>query len=191
MANKHENLTSLFTDIADAIREKTGGTDSIVADKFPEAISAIDTQEDLDPELATQDDLIAQIAVALEGKTGASGGSSSVETVTGTINFYTPRYPYVFCYEDNNGIINVFETSDDNFHTFNIRKNSIISLHCPGLTSGSSGLQVGLTVTELESVNGIEIISITKLKSNNMMFSVVICKVTDDFSIDWTEDDGI
>ena len=26
MANKHENLTSLFTDIADAIREKMGGT---------------------------------------------------------------------------------------------------------------------------------------------------------------------
>lgn len=76
MANKHSTLTGLFTDIADAIRVKTGGTDNIVADEFPEAIAAIDTQEDLDPELATQDDLIAQIAVALEGKTGVSGGSS-------------------------------------------------------------------------------------------------------------------
>lgn len=42
MANEHENLTSLFTDIADAIREKTGGTDAIVADQFPTAIAGIE-----------------------------------------------------------------------------------------------------------------------------------------------------
>lgn len=41
MPNTHSTLTGLFSDIADAIREKTGGTDSIVADTFPEAISAI------------------------------------------------------------------------------------------------------------------------------------------------------
>lgn len=70
MANNHSTLTDLFTDIADAIREKTGGTETIIADNFPEVIAAIDTQEDLDPELATQDDLITQIAMALEGKIG-------------------------------------------------------------------------------------------------------------------------
>lgn len=43
MANKHSTLTGLFTDIADAIRVKTGGTESIVADEFPEAISNIKT----------------------------------------------------------------------------------------------------------------------------------------------------
>lgn len=43
----------------------------IIADNFPEVIAAIDTQEDLDPELSTQDDLITQIATALEGKMGA------------------------------------------------------------------------------------------------------------------------
>ena len=43
MANTHETLTGLFTDIADAIREKTGGTESIVADNFPAAIEGIDT----------------------------------------------------------------------------------------------------------------------------------------------------
>lgn len=41
MANTHTTLTSLFIDIADAIREKTGGTDAIVADNFPSAIEAI------------------------------------------------------------------------------------------------------------------------------------------------------
>lgn len=43
MANEHTTLTSLFNDIADAIREKTGGTDMIVADDFPQAISEIPT----------------------------------------------------------------------------------------------------------------------------------------------------
>ena len=43
MANTHSNLTSLFTDIADAIREKTGTTGQIVADKFPENIRGIDS----------------------------------------------------------------------------------------------------------------------------------------------------
>ena len=38
MANKHSSLTALFTDIANAIREKTGGTATIIADDFPDAI---------------------------------------------------------------------------------------------------------------------------------------------------------
>lgn len=37
----HTSLASLFNDIADAIREKTGDTDSIVADNFPSEIAAI------------------------------------------------------------------------------------------------------------------------------------------------------
>lgn len=40
---KHENLTALFTAIADSIRGKTGGTDAIIADDFPEAIDGIQT----------------------------------------------------------------------------------------------------------------------------------------------------
>lgn len=43
MPNKHETLTSLFTDIADAIRSKTGETASIKADDFDTAIEAIPT----------------------------------------------------------------------------------------------------------------------------------------------------
>ena len=41
MPNTHETLTSLFDDIADAIREKTGAADELVADAFPDAIRAI------------------------------------------------------------------------------------------------------------------------------------------------------
>lgn len=39
---KHNSLSELFTDIAASIRAKTGGTDTIVADNFPEAIEAIE-----------------------------------------------------------------------------------------------------------------------------------------------------
>lgn len=37
----HNSLASLFEDIADAIRDKTGGSAPIVADDFPTAIAAI------------------------------------------------------------------------------------------------------------------------------------------------------
>lgn len=38
MAETYSTLAALFTDIADAIREKTGEADSIVADDFPDMI---------------------------------------------------------------------------------------------------------------------------------------------------------
>lgn len=43
MPNTHSNLTSLFSDIADAIRGKTGSLATIVADDFPTAIANIPT----------------------------------------------------------------------------------------------------------------------------------------------------
>ena len=39
---KHNSLSELFTDIADSIRAKTGSTDPITANDFPEAIEAIE-----------------------------------------------------------------------------------------------------------------------------------------------------
>jgi hypothetical protein len=43
MANTHTTLTSLFADVANAIRAKTGDSGTIVADNFPTAIAAIPT----------------------------------------------------------------------------------------------------------------------------------------------------
>ena len=46
MANTYTTLTELFTATADAIRAKTGKTDSIVADNFPDEIIGIKTGND-------------------------------------------------------------------------------------------------------------------------------------------------
>lgn len=43
MPNVHNTLASLFYDIADAIRAKTGNSGDIVADEFPDAIADIET----------------------------------------------------------------------------------------------------------------------------------------------------
>ena len=58
MANTHTTLTDLFSDIADAIRAKTGETGVLVADNFPSLIEAISTGLDM-----TEFSIFSKVAV--------------------------------------------------------------------------------------------------------------------------------
>lgn len=58
MANKYNNLTSLFKDIANSIRSKTGEIGDIIADDFPDKINEIKIGVDTSDATATAEDII-------------------------------------------------------------------------------------------------------------------------------------
>lgn len=83
MANKHVNLDSLFTSIADAIREQSGNTEQIIADNFPEEIKQLKGKgEDVTEELAEQDNIIALMQEAIGNKTAGAAEPFAFITVT-------------------------------------------------------------------------------------------------------------
>lgn len=76
MSNVHSTLTELFTNIANAIRSRTGSTETIVADNFPSAIEEIETGTTL-PELTNE-------GSAEDLMSGKELINSEGNTVTGT-----------------------------------------------------------------------------------------------------------
>lgn len=104
-----------------------------LANSLPEA-------EDLDTELATQDDLIAQIATALEGKTGASGGAD-IETCTVTISDANSYFQYIIATVFENNIISRYCSTDFNGASLNnvIKGTSVIIVSSNDIVEESSG----------------------------------------------------
>ena len=78
----HETLTSLFTDVADAIREKTGSTATIVADNFPTAIDDIVTLSEgsADATAAAGDILSGKIAYVKGSKVTGTMANQGAKT---------------------------------------------------------------------------------------------------------------
>jgi len=89
MTLNHSSLADLFSDIADAIRAKTGGSSDIVADDFPDEIAAI-------PSGGGGTSKNAQIAPGF-GRTNqtaytAISGQSITVAKTGTYHVYWEGY---------------------------------------------------------------------------------------------------
>ena len=94
---KHTTLASLFSDIAAAIRAKTGKTDKLVADDFPTAIAGISTGVNTSDATVTAEDLrLNVIAYGASGKvtgtakTRATFGTVTVDNFNGYLRMYAP-----------------------------------------------------------------------------------------------------
>ena len=78
MSIEHETLSSLFTDIADAIRSKTGGSAAIIADNFPTAISNINIHQGIESNKAVT-------ITAASQEVTPSSGYKSMAKVTASV----------------------------------------------------------------------------------------------------------
>ena len=65
MPNTHETLRGLFSDIADAIRAKTGEAGTIIVDQFPDAIAAISTGLEVSLDRIYADPLPSKLSYAV------------------------------------------------------------------------------------------------------------------------------
>lgn len=92
MPNVHSTLSSLFTDIANAIRAKTGSQSQIVADNFPSEIANIPTGVDTSDATATDGDILSGKTAYLADGTKHTGSMTDRGSVDITLDTSTTSY---------------------------------------------------------------------------------------------------
>lgn len=85
MAEIYAVMGESLTAVADAIREKTGSTDTYTPGEMAEAILDITGGEDLDAVLAEQEALIEGIKTGLAGKAAVNVEVWTITYVDGTV----------------------------------------------------------------------------------------------------------
>lgn len=122
-----------LTAIGDKIRVLNGAEDAMTPSEMTSAVGEVNT------EVSTQADLIAQITNVLQGKSGGSGGTE-IETCTGTISFgglAMDEYPVYYVDEN----LDLQTVDGGNTSTIKVMKNSIIySDYGMGFSGGATGL---------------------------------------------------
>lgn len=92
MPNTHTTLSSLFSDIANAIRAKTGSQSQIVADNFPSEIANIPTGVDTSDATATDGDILSGKTAYLADGTKHTGSMTDRGSVDVTLDTTTTSY---------------------------------------------------------------------------------------------------
>lgn len=143
MANTHSTLTGLFTDIADAIRVKTGGTESIVADQFPEAISNIKTGTSINGAI-TETNVASGYTINegdfVKSVANVSEAGYSVQTYTSTYGNYNSHIfwlkdnYYLICYHSLATLIQVVDGKPVKKATCNMSSGDGALMYCELLT---------------------------------------------------------
>lgn len=184
MPNTHTTLTSLFSDIADAIREKTGGSADIVADSFPTAISSIPTGCPL-PQLTEP----AAAGDILSGKEAINGQGSKL---TGTLNICDSiSVDEVYLPSEGVASMQVTSTKDDSAKVITWQEPDVLpeNIVAGKTILGVTGTYVGGGETEVtvtsDCANAAEIAAaLAPLIPgyNNIYYSAAIFKSVDNFS---------
>lgn len=107
MPNIHTTLSSLFSDIADAIRAKTGGSAQIVADNFPTAIANIPTGVDTSDATAGEGDILSGETAYLSDGRKHAGSMPNNGAVSQTLDTTTTSYAIPQGYHNGNGGVSV------------------------------------------------------------------------------------
>lgn len=153
MANNHATLVSLFGDIANSIRSKTGDTNTIVADNFPDAISSITTQNTSDANALANEILAPKTAYIATGKVTGTMPTRTADNVIvsgRTITTNAGYYASDVSKSVSNGAINAIVTTHTNTspsvtvsHSGNIA--TIGTTTKPSGTAGTDFYQIGFT----------------------------------------------
>ncbi len=155
MAKVLVNDTSL-SDIADAIREKNGTSETYKPSEMGDAVREISGAEDLSTELTQQASLITQLETVLAGKAGGGSGGANLETCTVTVSadHATNRFSSIgFTSIDENGkiIAQVATVSSNTTVVENVLCGSVLA--CVA-TSGLSGMYETNYVNASEMARG-------------------------------------